>query len=182
MYRNYSLEEYLRLERKATLKSEFYKGEILTMPGASANHNAITARLLSHLSLCAEEKEDCVAYSNDMLFYSPTCPLSAYPDFMVVCGEPQYLVGEENYTLMNPILIGEVLSDSTENYDRNVKLPCYLATPSVEAVVLASQKEARVEVYQKINGNALPQIYTQGKFKIMDCELEMERIYKNIKF
>jgi Uma2 family endonuclease len=182
MYRNYSLKEYLRLERNASLKSEFYKGEILTMPGASYNHNVITARIQSYLNICAEEKDNCTVCSNDMLFYSPICPLSAYPDFMVVCGEPQYLAGEENYTLMNPILIGEVLSDSTENYDRNVKLPCYLTTPSVEVVVLASQREARVEVYQKINGNTLPQIYTQGKFKVMDCELEIERIYKNIKF
>ncbi|MCU0446734.1 MAG: Uma2 family endonuclease [Microscillaceae bacterium] len=182
MYRNYSIEDYLRLERNATLKSEFYKGEILTMPGASANHNIVTARLLSYFSLCAEKKDNCVAYSNDMLFYSPICPLSAYPDFMVVCGEPQYLEGAENYTLTNPILVGEVLSDSTENYDRNVKLPCYLASPSVEVVILASQKEAKIEVYHKINGNALPHIYTQGKFWVLDCELEMERIYKNIKF
>ncbi len=116
----YTPEEYLVSERKATLKSEYINGEIFAMSGASNAHNLITLDIGTELNIQLRERE-CLVYTNDMRVRTSPMGSYFYPDVVVVCGEPQF---EDNVfdTLLNPTLVIEVLSPSTEAYDRGENL------------------------------------------------------------
>ena len=178
--RNFSIEEYFQFEKHHLEKSEYYKGEILTMPGVSFRHNLITAQMLIALGNCLAEKP-CLVCSNDMKFYMPSCQLNAYPDILAICEEPRYLEGAEHMVLLNPSLVGEVLSKSTEQYDRTVKLPCYLHTPSVQVVLLIHQDKVQIEVYHKNRPDQV-EIYTKGTFQALGCRIALEKVYRHVKF
>src|SRR5262249_28879993 len=111
-----SAKEYLAIERKNEFRSEFIDGEIVAMTGASRRHNLIVTNLTREISNQLKGKP-CELYSNDMRVKVPSARIYTYPDIVVVCGEPKF---EDNQfdTLLNPTLIIEVLSDSTESYDR----------------------------------------------------------------
>src|ERR1051326_4266178 len=125
------------------------------MAGASPNHNTITFNLNGLLYTLLQGKP-CRGFSSDMRVRVPDCNRYYYPDLSVVCGEPQYerLAGVE--TLLNPTVVIEVLSDSTEKTDREEKLDCYRTLPSLQTYVLVSQDTPRVEAYvRQANGTWL---------------------------
>ncbi|MFY7998666.1 MAG: Uma2 family endonuclease [Candidatus Kapaibacteriota bacterium] len=134
-----SQEEYLRRERLADYKSEYYQGEIFAMAGASFTHNIITASTTTALNNALRGK-GCYAMSNDMRVHIPENSLYTYPDITVVCGKAELLTNTFD-TLMNPTLLIEVLSDSTEDYDRNAKFRLYRSIPSLREYLLVSQYE-----------------------------------------
>jgi Uma2 family endonuclease len=140
-------EEYLALERQAEHKSEYYDGEIFAMTGASEKHNLITLNIASELR-AQLKKRDCKTYSNDMRVYVPATGLYTYPDVVVVCGQPQFQ-DEHLDTLLNPVLIVEVLSKSTARYDRAGKFSDYRSIPSFAEYLLVAQDEHRVEYYAR---------------------------------
>src|SRR4051794_27902251 len=112
-------EQYLELERKAEFKSEYYQGEMFAMAGASFAHVRMVSRILvqlAHQMLGGP----CEALSNDLRLHVPATGLYTYPDLVVVCGEPR-LIDTHLDTLLNPTVIVEVLSPSTEAYDRGRK-------------------------------------------------------------
>src|ERR1700750_1609066 len=112
-------EEYLSIERKAEGRSEYLKGEMFAMVGASRAHNLIVTNLTRELSQQLKGKP-CEVYPNDMRVRIPAMGLYTYPDVVVACGTPLF---EDDHvdTLLNPTLIVEVLSESTESYDRGKK-------------------------------------------------------------
>lgn len=109
-------EEYLKEERTALNKNEYYKGEVFAMAGATSNHNAIVGALVGELYGFLKGKS-CKVYPGGLRVHNKKNTLYTYPDVIVVCGKEEYLDGEFD-TLLNPTVLIEMLSPSTENYDR----------------------------------------------------------------
>lgn len=139
--------EYLARERAAEAKHELVNGEIVAMSGASPVHNLITMNLGRRLGELVAAKP-CVVLSSDQRVHVPATGLFAYPDLTVVCGRPE-LHPEDDHTLVNPMVIVEVLSESTEAYDRGAKFAHYQSIASLEEYVLVSTGEKRVEHYRR---------------------------------
>ncbi len=139
--------EYLSIEREAETKSEFYDGEMFAMPGARRNHNLITGNIYREISEQLR-KTRCEAYLADMRVKVAKTGLYTYPDVVVACGEPRFLDDEDD-TLLNPTLLIEVLSDSTENYVRTLKSRLYRKLPSLRQYVIVEQSTPLVEVYSR---------------------------------
>src|SRR5215475_2138813 len=133
----YTPEEYLALERQARCKSGYYAGEILPMAGASRWHNLIVANIVGELSLQLKGRF-CTTYPSDMRVKVSATGLYTYPDVTVICGEPRFEDNQQD-TLLNPTLIVEVLSESTEAYDRGGKFAHYRKLPSLMEYVLITQ-------------------------------------------
>ncbi len=138
-------EEYLALERTAEYKSEYFAGEIFAMAGASERHVSIVANLM-YMLVGQLKGRPCKAYANDLrLKVSPT-GLYTYPDILVVCGTPRF-ADEQKDTLLNPLVLMEVLSESTEAYDRGKKFDHYRALTSVSDYLLVSQDQHKIESF-----------------------------------
>ena len=142
---HYTPAEYLALERKASFKSEYYRGEIFAMSGASREHNLIAGNFHRSISMQLLDRP-CEAYMADMRVRALPTGLYTYPDVVAVCGEPRF-EDDEVDTLLNPTLIVEVLSPSTERYDRGAKFGQYRRIESLREFLLASQEEVLVEHY-----------------------------------
>src|SRR2546422_930586 len=142
-----SPQEYLRLERQAAYKSEYVHGQIFAMGGASRKHNLVGGNIFGELRQQLKGRS-CEAYMSDMRVKVTATGLYTYPDVVVVCGEPQL---EDEYldTLLNPTVLVEVLSKSTERYDRIAKTSYYRTLDSLQEHLLVSQDEIRVEQYAK---------------------------------
>ncbi len=140
-------EEYLAIERRANAKSEFYLGEMFAMSGASYVHNRIQSNLVHRLNQLLEGSPCQVVGSDQRVCVSAT-GLYTYPDAVVFCGPPE-LVDSQADTLTNPKVLFEILSDSTEAYDRGEKAKQYRSIASLQEYVLISQKSPLVEVFQR---------------------------------
>ena len=141
-------DEYLELERKAEFKSEYFDGQIFAREGANRRHNLLSTRALALIVVDLRDR-DCELYGSDMrVCVSPSVGLYTYPDISAVCGEPRFLDGELD-TLLNPKVIVEVLSPSTEAYDRGRKFQRYKGIGSLEQYVLISSERIQVEVFTK---------------------------------
>jgi len=139
-------EQYLALERQAETKSEYFAGEIFAMAGSSPEHSLITVNTTAELVQQLREKP-CNVYNSDMEVRA-TEDHYAYPDVTVVCGEAQF-GGEEREVLLNPTLIVEVLSPSTEAWDRGGKFEQYRQRESLQEYVLIAQDRPHVERYAR---------------------------------
>src|SRR5437868_8492820 len=130
-------EEYLAIERKAEYRSEYLNGEMFAMTGASRKHNLIALNIAGELRQQLKSKP-CEAYVNDMRVRIPATDLYTYPDVTVVCGDPEF---EDAFidTLLNPTLLIEVLSESTESYDRGKKFGYYRTIQSLAEYLLVAQ-------------------------------------------
>ena len=126
-------EQYLEIERKAEFKSEYYQGEMFAMSGASYPHIGIVANAVASLHQQLR-RGPCRPLSNDMRVRVTATGLYTYPDVVVVCGEPRFL--DDTFdTLLNPTVIIEVLSESTEAYDRGQKFEQYRSLESLAEYV-----------------------------------------------
>ncbi len=140
-------EDYLIQERLAEYKSEFFRGEVFAMAGASRAHNVLVGRLMGELYSHLKRKS-CTVYPSDMRLHIPENGLYTYPDLMVVCGR-EYFLDDESDTLLNPVLIVEVLSKSTEAYDRGDKFRLYRGIGSLQEYLLVDTKKVSAEVHRK---------------------------------
>src|SRR2546426_2804470 len=142
-----SPQEYLRLERQAEYKSEYLNGEIFAMSGASRKHNLLTTNIRSSLNQQLRGRP-CEVYASEMRVKVNATGLYTYPDVVVVCGEPRL---EDEYfdTLLNPTVLIEVLSKSTERYDRIAKSSYYRTLDSLAEHLLVAQDEIRLEQYSR---------------------------------
>ncbi len=146
-HRKLTPEQYLEIERKAPFKSEFYRGEMFAMSGASREHNLIANNIGGEARNRLRGKP-CETYGSDMRVRIPKTGLYTYPDLSIACDKPQF-VDSHFDTLMNPKVLIEILSDSTEKYDRSTKMSHYMQIDSLQEFVLVSQSQPRVEVYQR---------------------------------
>jgi Uma2 family endonuclease len=137
--------EYLACERTADFKSEFFDGETFAMAGGSPMHSLIAANLIHALRSKLPGKP-CRPFTSDLRLKVEATGLYTYADVPVVCGELQYAGGEDD-TIVNPAVLIEVLSDSTEAYDRGKKFEHYRLIPTLREYLLVSQKEPRIEQF-----------------------------------
>src|SRR2546421_9610001 len=178
-------DEYLRLERQAEYKSEYLNGEIFAMGGASRQHNLITVNIGAEFNRQLKGKP-CEAYSSDMRVKVRANGLYTYPDVIVVCGEPQFEDREVD-TLLNPTLLVEVLSQSTERYDRIAKTSYYRTIDLLQEHLLVAQHEVRVEQYlRQPDGQWSQMQYTLPddvvQLTSIDCSLRLSDVYDKITF
>lgn len=139
--------EYLDYERASETKHEYYDGEIFAMSGASRGHNLISGNLMVAFKTQLRGK-GCEVYPADMRVKIPETGLFTYPDLSVMCGEAQF--ADDTFdTLLNPVVIVEILSPSTESYDRGKKFQHYREIPSLREYVLVAQDSPRIEYYHR---------------------------------
>jgi len=139
--------EYFERERLADYKSEFFDGEIFAMSGGTPPHSQIAANAIRVLGNQLSGLP-WVVYTSDLRLKVEASGLLTYPDFSVICGPLQFAEGTDD-TVVNPTLVGEVLSDSTEAYDRGKKFENYRQMLSLLEYLLISQKEPRIEQFSR---------------------------------
>ena len=142
---HFTAEEYLTLERSAQTKSEFHDGQSYAMTGSNREHNLITFNIAGELR-DQLKKRPCEAYINDMRVKSAEARSYHYPDIVVVCGTPQFEDAHVD-TLLNPTLLIEVLSSSTEAYDRGGKFAHYRKISTLREYLLVAQDQPSIERY-----------------------------------
>src|SRR5580658_4694040 len=140
-------EEYLELERAAEFRHEYYNGRMYLMPGGSHRHAFIIANLAGELHF-ALKKGPCTVAISDLRIRVAESGLYTYPDISVICGPPKLVDGQID-TVLNPVLIIEVLSPSTELLDRGFRTEQYKTIATLQEYALVSQSEARVQVYRR---------------------------------
>jgi len=175
-------EEYLAFERKATTKHEYLNGQIVAMSGASFAHNFITVNIATHLNIQLMNGE-CRVATSDMRVKVTEIDAYFYPDVVVVCGEP---VPEDNVfdTLLNPTVIVEVLSPSTETYDRGEKFEYYQQIASLKDYILISQDKVHIEHYCRQGAGWLQTEFQELSdvlsLRSIDCELRLQDVYRRV--
>ena len=178
----YTAAEYLALERRATDKSEYVGGHIIAMSGASRRHNLIAANISRELSSQLRGRP-CESYISDMRVSETG--LYTYPDVVAVCGDIRF-ADEQTDTLLNPTVIVEVVSASTEAYDRGDKFAHYRRLASLHDYVLVSQDAVRVEHYVRQGEKWLlseASLLTDTvSLASIQCTLVLEDIYDKVRF
>ena len=144
-------QEYLELERKAEIKSEYFDGEMFAMSGAMLEHNTIIVNIARELSTQFMNRP-CTVLVTDMRTKVESTGLYTYPDIVALCGEAEF-EDEHMDTMTNPQVIIEVLSESTESYDRGRKFIHYRSLASLSEYFLVSQTECRIERYSRQSGD-----------------------------
>lgn len=198
----YSPHQYLFLERKSEYKNEYINGRIFAMAGASRQHNQITFNIAVGIGVQLRGRS-CVAYSSDMSVKVSQTGLYSYPDIVATCSNPKF---EDDFvdTLLNPDVIVEVLSDSTEAFDRGGKFAHYRRLDSLKEYILVAQDcmcvehysrqgeqwiltEIRVpfEITEAVPSRESNEIYAQASEKIIhltsiDCHLSLNEIYDKV--
>ena len=174
--------EYLELERNADFKSEYYNGEIFAMAGATLIHNKIVSNLIFLFNQFLKDKP-CDVYPSDLRLQVEKSGLYTYPDITIVCGKAELLDNKFD-TLKNPTVLIEVLSDSTEKYDRGQKFSFYREIPSLKEYILVSSKTMKIEKFKRLeDGNYL---YIESNehqpFPIdsINMNLNLEDVYNKI--
>lgn len=177
-------EQYLEVERASECRSEYYNGYVYAMSGASLPHFVITGNVTHELRLKLGGR--CIVGSTDMKIRVSPQGLYAYPDVIVICGEPK-LADRRNDILLNPTVIIEVLSPSTEAYDRGFKFHQYQLVESLQEYGLVSQTEARVEIFRRQPNGEWLLAESLGldavcHFKSIACEIALSAIYLKVDF
>ena len=177
-------EEYLAFERKATTKHEYFHGQIVAMSGVSRAHNLITVNTVNQLYIQLIDRA-CETYVSEMRVKNHQTGSYTYPDIVVVCDEPRF---EDDVfdTLLNPVVLIEVLSPSTEAYDRGAKFAHYRQIASLQEYVLVSQDRVSVEHYLR-QGTQWLLTEFRGLEEVLSlisiaCKLPLRDIYRRIKF
>lgn len=179
----FTFEEYLSREKVADYKSEFYQGEIFAMTGGSPTHNDIGVNLVSTLKNRLRGS-GCRPSGSDQRIRIPANGLCTYPDASVVCGDREF-DDKDTDAITNPVVIFEVLSKSTERYDRGRKFDLYRELDSLKEYVLVSQSEAQVERFaRQQDGNWLLTVLKGPaavlEFASLDVSMALSEIYEDV--
>jgi Uma2 family endonuclease len=181
----YTPEEYLELEEKAEFKSEYRDGEIVPMTGGTTNHNQIAGNFYANLKF-AMKRQNYRVYIGDVRLWIPKYRQHTYPDVMVIQGQPVY-TGTSTTTVTNPLLITEVLSKSTQNYDQGNKFLYYRSIPEFKEYVLIDQYQYHVMHYVKTADGKwfLDEIEGQSatlSLETLDFQITLSDLYEQVNF
>lgn len=167
-----SPEEYLEQEETATDRHEYFNGQIYLMAGGTYNHEVIGVNIISALRQHGRSRK-CIAFGSNMKILVKQNGLYTYPDAMLVCGKPE-LAADRKDIITNPLLIVEVLSDSTQSYDRGDKFALYRAIPSFAHYLLIHQDRPLIEYHQKTSRGWLLTELTGLETVLTLAELEFQ--------
>lgn len=183
--RQWIAEDFLDWESQQELKHELINGAVFALTGVSRAHNTIARNLIIMLTNLLELK-DCDVFFSDIRVQVDEVSTFTYPDVVVVCGEAKFRKDVKPDTLVNPLLIFEILSPSTELIDRNRKFDQYLQMDSLGSYFLVSQDKPRVEVFQRHDEGWLYQDWTGMDTKVeiasLECELALEEVFQKVEF
>lgn len=177
----FTIEEYYDLEKKSNRKNEFHNGKIKSMPNTTINHNRISGNIFGQLYILSLQKNMFTVFNPEQKVYIEAYNQMVYPDGCVVLGEIEKF---DKYAIKNPVVIFEVASPSTKDYDRNGKFQKYKSLPSFQEYVLINQDTPSVEVFFKTE---LGWVYVfwlgleeTVVLKSLECEIKMSEIYRNV--
>jgi len=178
-----TVSEYLAFEAKSEIRHEFHEGEIFAMAGGTPNHGLISGNVITELNLLGR-KSGCKAFNGDVKIRIDARNRFLYPDASYVCGPLETSEFDPN-SLINPSIIVEVLSESTEAYDRGAKFRLYRMLPSLKEYILISQKEILVEVFSRKDANiwelrTYSDLSETLSLKSVKAEMLMEDIYRGV--
>ncbi len=182
----YTIEEYIELEKSSEVRYEYFDGEVFAMSGSSLEHLRIGKNISRHLENKLECK-NCEAFPFDMRVKVPDALPYRYPDVTVVCGKPITEMYQGLPRLLNPILMVEVLSESTKDYDKDLKFLAYQSIETFQEYLLVAQDAAHVTRYVRQADNQ----WLRADFIGMDCvvelkslgvELTLQEIYQGVDF
>lgn len=177
--------EYLERERSAPTKSEYFRGEIFMMSGGTSAHSRIAANITTSLNVVLSDRP-CLVYSSDMRVACPT-GLITYPDASALCGDEEF-IDDRQETLLNPQIIFEVLSPSTEGYDRGKKFEHYRTVSSLREYILVAQDAATIERFARDGASGK---WTLSEYHGLDatlpldalnCQIALKDVYRKIDF
>jgi Uma2 family endonuclease len=180
-----TLEEYLEFDYNSEGRFEYVNGEVIEMSGGSPEHALLSSQFGRVLGNKIVPK-GCLVYSSDIKLKVPVITTYRYADVSALCGKPIYQDYFKQRLLVNPTLIVEVLSPSTESYDKDKKFREYKSIESLKEYLLVSQEEVLITLYTKYNEKFWFQSqYETGetlKLESLDCELNVDEIYAGIEF
>ncbi|PDV98451.1 Uma2 family endonuclease [Candidatus Chloroploca asiatica] len=176
-------QEYIEFERASTSKHEYFDGQIYAMTGASRIHNLIAGNTLATLHGQLRRKP-CQVFPSDMRVKVARTGLNTYPDLVVICGEPEF-TDDALDTLINPLVLIEILSPSTERYDRGMKAQNYRTIETLQDYLLIAQDHYHVEHYSRQeNGQWLLQeaidIGSAITIHSIECTLALKDVYEKV--
>lgn len=181
----FTVQEYLELEESAVYKSEYFKGEIFAMAGASFNHNQVAGNVYLQLRQ-RQEKHGCRITFGDLKLCVEEIDFFAYPDLMIACDKLQFFPGRTDI-ILNPLVIIEILSRSTEAYDRGKKFQFYRSIPSFQEYILIDQYRVHIDqFYIEKTGKWTFRDYNDIndilQFSRIDFEIPLEKVYELVDF
>lgn len=177
-------EQYLALDRAAEFKSEYFDGEMFAMSGASMRHSHLQSNIQAEL-FNALRSGDCLVHGPDFRIRASS-RMYTYPDISVVCGKPLLADGSQD-SLLNPLLIVEILSPSTETYDRGLKFQHYRTISTLQDYILVNQTEIRIEHYTRQANNLCilrdyQSLDEERTISSIAASLPLGRIYHRVEF
>lgn len=183
--RTLTVREYLAREELSPTKHEFYRGELFAMAGGSLAHGIIATNIVTLLNQTLSAR-GCRAYSGDHRIFIPGDELHTYPDASVVCGEPT-MSDVDPYAITNPLVLIEVLSPSTEHYDRGKKFDFYRKIESFRDYVLVDQFEPRIECFSRSAAglwkiDSVEDLESAFSFPSLGCTVMLGHVYRDVRF
>lgn len=181
--RRYSVQEYLELEQSSETKHEFYQGEVFAMTGGTVHHSEIAGNIYLALRLMLRGTL-CRPYNSDLRIAVTAVDLFTYPDLSVICGPLEHDPRDDN-SIINPVALIEVLSRTTESYDRGRKFGFYRQLASLRAYVLVAQDEPRLEAFSRQSDGSWRLIEAAGldatlRLPDLEWELRLADVYDNV--
>lgn len=180
-----TLDQYFEQEISADFKNEFVNGGVVAMAGASVKHVRLSVNLMVQYAIELDRKnKNCDLYNSDQLLYVEECASIYYPDMMMVCGKPAFYQHKKTgrTAILNPTVIVEIISNSTQYLDRITKWDCYKTIPSLKEYILINQYEFGIEKYERKGKKEwLMTEFNQkeDKISINEIEILVSDIYKN---
>jgi Uma2 family endonuclease len=179
-----SVDDYLALEQSSDVKHEYFDGEIFNMAGGTASHSLVAANWIRELGNALTAR-GCRVFSSDMMVGVPT-GLRTYPDVSVTCESPRY-EDDRELTLLNPLLVVEVLSESTEAYDRGRKFNHYQTIPSLREYVLVATDRAHVDHFTRLDDGrwaltTYDGLETSVDLPTLGAKIAMSETYTGVEF
>ncbi len=178
---HFEFADYIRVEQDSEIKHEYLGGQVWAMAGGSPDHSRIATNIARALGNQLEGKP-CTVFNSDLRIRVQATGLATYPDVTVVCGSIE-LDPEDptRHTVINPRVLIEVLSPSTEAYDRGEKLDHYRQLSTADTIVLVAQDQRRVEVWRRASGGWQAQSFDRGPIELatIACQLDVDQIYRD---
>ena len=183
--RYYSPQEYLELEVNSEIRHEYINGLIIPMTGGTPNHNQLALNFSGTLNYLLK-RQPYQVFVTDQRLWIPSRKIHTYPDIMVVKNPLEYEQGRKD-TLVNPVMIAEVLSKSTKGYDRDEKFAAYRTIPTLQEYILIDQYTMHIEQYCKTNNNQwIFSEFTDGNVNLnlasISCQMILSDIYDKVDF